>query len=296
MLSFKEFSLEDKDTIQSYILKSDRMNCDLSFANLYSWNFLYQTKYAIVDEILVLRFYVGEQLAYMMPVGSGDMKKVIKLMMKDAENIGSNLIIAGLTDEDKNEIDRLFPNRFEYAIDRDFSDYIYLRSDLASLSGKKYQPKRNHINKFKTLYPNYKYVDLTPELVPECIKLEEIWCRANNCEEQAELSAERTSMNFALNNMDKLGIKGGVLYVDEKIVAFTYGAIINNNTWDVCVEKADTTIPGAYPVINYEYANKLDEKFIYLNREEDLGLEGLRKAKLSYKPTILLNKIIAELK
>lgn len=296
MLSFKEFSLEDKDIIQSYILKSDRMNCDLSFANLYSWNFLYQTKYAIVDEILVLRFYVGEQLAYMMPVGSGDMKKVIKLMMKDAENIGSNLIIAGLTDEDKNEIDRLFPNRFEYAIDRDFSDYIYLRSDLASLSGKKYQPKRNHINKFKTLYPNYKYVDLTPELVPECIKLEEIWCRANNCEEQAELSAERTSMNFALNNMDKLGIKGGVLYVDEKIVAFTYGAIINNNTWDVCVEKADTTIPGAYPVINYEYANQLDEKFIYLNREEDLGLEGLRKAKLSYKPTILLNKIIAELK
>ena len=296
MLSFKEFSLEDKDIIQSFILNSDRMNCDLSFANLYSWNFLYQTKYAIVDEILILRFYVGEQLAYMMPVGTGDMKKVIKLLMKDAENIGSNLIIAGLTDEDKDEINRLFPNRFEYAIDRDFSDYIYLRSDLASLSGKKYQPKRNHINKFKTLYPNYKYVDLTPELVPECIKLEEIWCRANNCEEQAELSAERTSMNFALNNMEKLGIKGGVLYVDEKIVAFTYGAIINNNTWDVCVEKADTTIPGAYPVINYEYANQIDEKFIYLNREEDLGLEGLRKAKLSYKPTILLNKIIAELK
>ena len=296
MLSFKEFSLEDKDIIQSFILNSDRMNCDLSFANLYSWNFLYQTKYAIVDEILILRFYVGEQLAYMMPVGTGDMKKVIKLLMKDAENIGSNLIIAGLTDEDKDEINRLFPNRFEYAIDRDFSDYIYLRSDLASLSGKKYQPKRNHINKFKTLYPNYKYVDLTPELVPECIKLEEIWCRANNCEEQAELSAERTSMNFALNNMEKLGIKGGVLYVDEKIVAFTYGAIINNKTWDVCVEKADTTIPGAYPVINYEYANQIDEKFIYLNREEDLGLEGLRKAKLSYKPTILLNKIIAELK
>lgn len=296
MLSFKEITLEDKDIIQSFILNSDRMNCDLSFANLYSWNFLYQTKYAIVDEILVLRFYFGEQLAYMMPVGTGDMKKVIKLLMKDAENIGSNLIIAGLTNEDKDEIDRLFPNRFEYALDRDFSDYIYLRSDLASLSGKKYQPKRNHINKFKTLYPNYKYVDLTPELVPECIKLEEIWCRANNCEEQAELSAERTSMNFALNNMEKLGIKGGVLYVDEKIVAFTYGAIINNNTWDVCVEKADTTIPGAYPVINYEYANQIDEKFIYLNREEDLGLEGLRKAKLSYKPTILLNKIIAELK
>ena len=168
------------------------------------------------------------------------------------------------------------------------------RNCVKSRNGRK--TKRNHINKFKTLYPNYKYVDLTPELVPECIKLEEIWCRANNCEEQAELSAERTSMNFALNNMDKLGIKGGVLYVDEKIVAFTYGAIINNNTWDVCVEKADTTIPGAYPVINYEYANKLDEKFIYLNREEDLGLEGLRKAKLSYKPTILLNKIIAELK
>lgn len=296
MLSFKEFSVEDKDLIQSYILDKDRFNCDLSFTNLCSWKFLYQTKYAIVNGMLIIRFYIGEQLAYMMPIGDGNLKSTIQLMMNDAENIGSNLIIIGLNEELKEEMERLFPNRFEYSTDRDFSDYIYLRSDLATLKGKKYQPKRNHINKFKTLYPNYKYVELTPELVPECLKLEEIWCRANNCEEQAELGAESTSMKFALNNMEALGLKGGILYVNDEIVAFTYGGIINNNTWDVCVEKADTNIVGAYPMINCEYANSIDEKFIYLNREEDLGLEGLRKAKLSYHPTILLNKIIAKLK
>lgn len=136
---------------------------------------------------------------------------------------------------------------------------------------------------------------MTPDLVPECLKLEEEWCRANNCEEQLALGAERKSMTYALNHMEALGLTGGVLHVNGKIAAFTYGAPINHETWDTCVEKADTGIEGSYAMINYEYANHIDEQYIYVNREEDLGLEGLRKAKLSYQPVILLEKCIAEL-
>lgn len=163
------------------------------------------------------------------------------------------------------------------------------------MKGKKYQSKRNHINKFKKQYPDYEYRLLTPELVPECLKMEEEWCRANNCDEQMALGAERRSMTFALHHMEELGLTGGVLHVNGKIAAFTYGAPINYQTWDTCVEKANTDIEGSYAMINYEYANHIGEQYMYINREEDLGLEGLRKAKLSYQPTILLEKCIAEL-
>ncbi len=294
MISFKEITLEDKNIIEKYTLESQRRNCDLSFANICSWNFLYQTKYAIVNDFLVFRFYLGEQLAYMMPIGKGDMKSVIELLVEDADAIGAKFYMVGVCTENKDELQIELPNYLSFSMERDYADYVYLRTDLATLKGKKYQSKRNHINKFKAQYPDYEYKELTPQLVSECLKLEEEWCRANNCEEQTALAAERRSMTFALSNMESLGITGGVLHVGGKIVAFTYGCIISNDTWDVCVEKADTTVEGSYTMINFEYANHIDPSFIYINREEDLGLDGLRKAKLSYHPIILLEKWIAE--
>ena len=208
---------------------------------------------------------------------------------------GAKLRMLGVCVGMKADIEAAMPGRFTFTEDRDYFDYIYLRTDLATLKGKKFQAKRNHINKFKKQYPDYEYKPLTPDLVPECLKLEEEWCRANNCEEQLALGAERKSMTYALNHMEALGLTGGVLHVNGKIAAFTYGAPINHETWDTCVEKADTGIEGSYAMINYEYANHIDEQYIYVNREEDLGLEGLRKAKLSYQPVILLEKCIAEL-
>lgn len=294
MIEFKDITLADKELIQSFTLDSHRFNCDLSFANLCSWAFLYQTTYAVLDGYLLLRFYAGEELAYMMPVGKGDVKPMLEALVEDAETLGAKFRMLGVCVEMKAEIEAAMPGCFSFTEDRDYFDYIYLRTDLATLKGKKYQSKRNHINKFKKQYPDYLYQSLTPELVPECLKLEEEWCRANNCDEQAALAAERRSMTFALNHMEELGLTGGVLRVNGKIAAFTYGAPINRQTWDVCVEKADTNIEGSYAMINYEYANHIEEQYIYVNREEDLGLEGLRKAKLSYQPTLLLEKCIAE--
>lgn len=161
------------------------------------------------------------------------------------------------------------------------------------LKGKKFLAKRNHVNHFRKEYPHYEYRNLTPELVPECLQLEEKWCKANGCYGQMALWSERCSMLYALTHCEELGILGGVLFVDGQIVAFTYGAPINSDTWDVCAEKANTDIEGSYAMINYEYVNHLPQNYVYVNREEDLGLEGLRKAKLSYQPHYLLDKYIA---
>ena len=164
MIEFKDITLADKELIQSFTLNSQRRNCDLSFANLCSWTFLYQTKYAVLDGYLLLRFYAGEELAYMMPVGTGDVKPVLEALIEDAEALGAKFRMLGVCVGMKADLEAVMPGRFTFTEDRDYFDYLYLRTDLAALKGKKYQSKRNHINKFKKQYPDYEYRLLTPEL------------------------------------------------------------------------------------------------------------------------------------
>lgn len=289
MIPFKDLTLEDKDTIIKYTMNSNRRNCDLSFSNLCSWRFLYNTQFAEVDGFLVLKFWANEKLAHMMPIGEGDFKKIIEDLEANAHNEHEELYMLGITPDMKEEIEKAMPGKFRFTPNRDYADYIYLRTDLATLSGKKYQPKRNHINKFKKTY-NYEYVNLGPEHIQECLRLEAIWCKQNGCEKQQGMLNENRAIVYALSNFEKLGLSGGLLRVDGKVAAFTFGMPISHDTFGVHVEKADINIDGAYTMINYEFANHIPEQYTYINREEDLGIEGLRKAKLSYNPVIILEK------
>ena len=265
MITFRPIELEDKVRVQRYTLDSTRRNCDLSFVNLYSWRFLYLTQLAEKDGFLLFRFYVDNELAYLMPVGQGDIKAIVGELMADADRQGAPFRLLGVCADMCDELEQAFPGRFTFTSDRDYSDYIYLRSDLATLHGKKFQAKRNHINRFRSLYPDYEYRPLTPELIPECLRLESQWCKANDCAENEALQNERRSMTAALQAMEHLDVTGGVLHVGGKIVAFTFGAPINHETFDTCVEKADTEIEGAYTMINYEFANRIPEQYIYIN-------------------------------
>ena len=295
MISFKDIELKDKDLITSYTMKSPRRNCDLSFSNLCSWRFLYNTQYAILDGFLILKFWAEDKLVYMMPIGNGDLKKVLDAMIEDSKYEKEQFCMLGVCSGMCEELKEIMPDRFHFEADRDYTDYLYLRTDLATLAGKKFQSKRNHVNKFRKTY-NYKYVPLTPDRIPECMELEAEWCKMNNCNQHEGTGNERRALIYALQNFDALGLTGGILHVDGKIAAFTFGMPINEDTFGVHVEKADTRIDGAYAMINYEFANHIPEQYTYLNREEDLGIEGLRKAKLSYQPTILLEKYMAFLK
>jgi len=296
MIRFKDLTIEDKEAITSITMNSERKNCDLSFSNLCSWRFMYGTQFAVVEGFLILRFRINNKLAYMMPVGEGNLKKILEELIEDSKNEGEPFLMYGVCNNMKEEIGKLMPDTLEFSSNRDYVDYVYLRTDLAELKGKKFQSKRNHVNKFYKTYSDYEYVPITKERIDECLRLEEEWCRANDCSQQNGLGNERRSLTYALNHFDELGLSGGVLYVNGKIAAFTFGMPINYETFGVHVEKADTAIEGAYNVINQEFARHIPEQYIYLNREEDLGIEGLRKAKLSYQPAILLEKNFARLK
>lgn len=296
MITFKDITIQDKDTITSYTLNSCRRNCDLSFSNLCSWRFLYDTQFAIVDGFLVFKFWVDGELAYMMPVGEGNLKKVVNDLIEDAREADSSFCMLGVCSCMREDLEAILPEQFTFTADRDYADYIYLRSDLSTLKGKKFQAKRNHINKFRNTYPNYEYSPITPERIQECLQLEAEWCKVNHCDQQEGTGNERRALIYALHHFDELGLMGGILHADGKIVAFTFGMPINKETFGVHVEKADTNVDGAYAMINYEFANRIPEQYIYINREEDLGLEGLRRAKLSYQPETILEKYMTCLK
>ena len=296
MIAFKDITIQDKDTITAYTMNSCRRNCDLSFSNLCSWRFLYHTKFAIVDNFLVFKFWAGDELAYMMPVGEGNLEKVLNELVEDARQEGEPFCMLGVCSCMREDLEAIMPGQFGFTVDRDYADYIYLRSDLATLKGKKFQSKRNHINKFRNTYPDYEYTPITKDRIQECLELEAKWCKANDCDQQEGTGNERRALLYALNHFEELGLTGGILHVNGQIVAFTFGMPINKETFGVHVEKADTNIDGAYAMINYEFANHIPEQYIYINREEDLGIEGLRKAKLSYHPETILGIYMACLK
>lgn len=293
-IDFKPITIDDKEVITSFTLPSPLRNCDLAFSNMCSWRFLYLSEYAVYKNFLLIRFYIEEKnkkrIAYMRPIGNGDFRDALLQLEEDSWQHGHPLLMLGVTPISKDLLEEAFPGEFTYIPERDYFDYIYLREDLATLKGKKFQAKRNHVNKFKKQYA-YEYEPLTEKLVPECLDFEAKWYKANRTDDdQEELTDERKSMIFALNHFKELNLLGGAIRIDHKLVAFTFGSPINQDTFGVHVEKADTDYDGAYSIINQEFASRIPEQYVYVNREEDLGIPGLRKAKLSYNPTILLPK------
>ena len=171
-------------------------------------------------------------------------------------------------------------------------DYIYRRTDLETLHGRHLDAKRNHINRFRAQHPDFEYRPFSPEYFDECRRLTEIWQEEKNQNQNNDKSgtidAELHVMETIFSNWDVLDMTGGSIFVDGRMVAFTYGAAVTTDTLDVCVEKANRHVEGAFAIINQQFAEHLPEQYIYLNREEDMGIQGLRQAKLSYHPEILL--------
>lgn len=172
MIHFKPITIEDKAVITSYTLSSESRDCDFSFANLCCWHFLNDSSYAIIDNHLVIRFTMdNDRTEYFMPMGKGDIRPVMEQLEQLTQAEGSPLYLRGQLLETRRILERYYPTIFEYSTNRDYFDYIYYRRDLIELKGKNYQPKRNHVNKFKKEYA-YEYLPLTPDLMPECLQFE----------------------------------------------------------------------------------------------------------------------------
>ena len=294
MIEFKPVRLEDKQTIERYTMPSGIYNCDLAFANMYCWQAMYHSAWAVIDGFLVIRFQIGggEKIGYMQPVGEGDFARIIPALREDAHAHGQRLRIIGLTDEGREMVRNMHAGLFAFESDRGMEDYVYNADDLRNLTGRRYQPKRNHINRFMAEYPDFRYEQLTRERFGECMQLEREWRRAHEGH-TSELCAEQRAMQRAFEHFEELEMIGGCIYVGDKLIAFTYGSAVNDHTFDTHVEKADTDYDGAFTIINKLFAQHLPARFTMINREEDLGIDGLRQSKLSYHPAVIQHKYAA---
>ena len=296
-IPFRPIDLSDCQTVQQKVYTTECRNCDLNFMNLMSWRFLFETELAFHKGWLLFRFKYAGHFAYLPPIGEGDWSDIMAEMQADADVHGEPFCMMGVCEHSLQRIHETMPGRFVSEFDRSFTDYVYARESLVHLAGKKLQPKRNHINRFVKSYPDYEFQTLTSAVFQECLDLVRKWHERKDQVDGARLTLEEeyNAMKFTFDHWNELAGIGGVLRVNGRLVAFTYGAPINYDTFDVCVEKADVDYDGAFTMINREFARSLPDKYLYVNREEDLGIEGLRKAKMSYQPTVLLHKYIVRL-
>ena len=297
MIDFQMPQLADKGWMDQLLSRSDYRGCEYNFTNLYTWKDAYHHQVARLDDFLLVHLCGGLGCSYLYPAGSGDRAAVIDALRADAEERGQPLRLVCLTKEQTEELETLFPGRFQFEADRDGWDYLYDIDRLADLSGKKLHGKRNHINRFLENNPSWVYEPITPDSLAECLEMDKEWYRRSmireGAAEERDLGDEGRALRLAMEHYHALGLEGGLIRVYGEVVAFTMGDMLSSDTYDVHFEKAYGELQGAYTMINREFSRWVREhhpNVRYLNREDDMGVEGLRKAKESYYPDLMVEK------
>ena len=289
MIEFKELSLQDKPLIDEYLKQSDYQSCEYTFSNLFIWRKYYNTVFAFLFGCVVFRTKQGGVYTYSYPAGNGDKRKAIEAVIENEHNA----VIGWLTDSTREELENMFPGKFGFTEQREYAEYIYNAADLIELKGKKYHAKRNHISKFtRNSDAHHQFLFFDDENTEYCKKLYREWLS----QKEGSFADEETALMECLENYKELGLQGAMIKNKEGICAFTIGGRLNSNTFVVHVEKGLDACDGAYAVINNYFASRAAVGFEFINREDDLGIEGLRKSKMSYYPVYLLNKYVAQLK
>lgn len=289
--NFKRPELEDKELISSYFRKYPSRSCERTFVNVFLWSRHYNVTFAIVENVLVFKEEDEDSLAYAYPAGEPeDVKKALEALMEYSAEKGFPFSLYNVTEEHFAQLSAWYPDEFQIEYNRDYADYVYESEKLMTLSGKKLHSKRNHINKFKIVNENWNYEPLTDENVEECFQMALKWRNENGCDADTEKNAEMCVTLNSLRLFKELEEKGGILRVNGEIVAFTLGEPVSEDTFVVHIEKAFAEVDGAYTMINQQFVEHECKDYKYVNREEDTGAEGLRKAKLSYKPVFLVEK------
>ncbi|MBQ9229437.1 MAG: DUF2156 domain-containing protein [Eubacterium sp.] len=294
MLEFKTPTLADKEWVDACLKHANSMNCEYTFGNVFVWTDAYATEICRYKDFFICRWGQGERRAYSLPLGEGNFTEAINEIIADAKKNGSVARIYGVTEGYLMMLQEAFTGQFSYHYDEGFNDYIYATDKMASLSGKKYHGKRNHITNFKKNYPNWSFEKIDSGNIDECIALHLKWLTDKNDEDNEDYAEEFEAVLKAFRYYQELGFVGGLIRVDGEVIAYTMGEPQQNGKCFVShFEKAPADMQGAYPIINQEFTKNCLMDYPYVNREEDLGLEGLRKAKQSYHPEILLEKSVA---
>ncbi len=295
-IPFKKPELEDRETILRHLKAGSYKGCERTFANIYLWARFYDLVWALVEETVVFRSVFGGQYSYTYPAGDGDHRAAVEKILKECEEKGHPFALHGVSQKEYDELERYFPGRFQVEWPRDVEDYVYETEKLIHLSGKKYHGKKNHINQFKAACPDWSYESISDENVEECFQMALRWRELNGCEGDPEKNKEMCVALNSLRLFKELELKGGLLRADGEVVAFTLGEPVSEDTFVVHIEKAYADVRGAYPLINQQFLEHEVADYTYVNREDDTGDEGLRKAKLSYHPVFMVEKGAVTLK
>jgi Uncharacterized conserved protein len=294
MINFKEVELSDKKWMEPLLATADMSGCHQNFTNIFAWSKIYNYRVAQVNDFLVVKGVMNESPYYFYPAGSGDIKAVVEVMKQDAASSGHEFALAGISPEDIAVLKRVLPDSFEYKEMRDSFDYVYLLDKLVTLSGNKLHSKRNHINRFIKENHDWSFEQISLDNIGECWEMNLEWCKRNSNDD--EIAKETCAVRRCFEHFAALGLEGGLIRKEGRVIAYTMGEKLNSDTYVIHIEKAFSEIEGAYQMINREFAALIQKNYpqlIYVNREEDMGLEGLRKAKLSYHPSKMEEKFFA---
>ncbi len=291
MIPFHRIGLSDKAVYDTMMMSAPERGCEYSFANLYLWG---RQEIAFIHGCAAFFSHFYGKTVYPYPIGDGDKRAVIEDILTDARERGIPVRITGITETDRAELEAWFPGKFHISASRDSFDYVYGIDALADLRGKKLQKKRNHVNRFRAEHPDYQVMALDCRTLGLARHMVNDWyMHRNQTDPHGDYLLENLAMVKAFRDYDALQMEGIALMDGDRILAVTMGTRLNESAFDIHFEKAREDVDGAYNAVNAEFARYLRLKYPevrFLNREDDVGLEGLRKAKLSYYPDHMVEK------
>lgn len=300
MIDFHSPTLADRQWVAPLLAADPIPLCGYNFTNLFCWQKGYAFQLARFGDRVLSRLNSFLGHAYLWPAGMGDAAPALEAIIEDAHNAGQPLRLISLTSAKRDWLEETYPGRFDFQEVRDAFDYQYDIHRLANLPGKKLQAKRNHIHRLDDNCPGWSWAPITEEDIPACLDMDRLWrqdaAQRETPEGRESLDSDWESMTLAFRHRKELGLDGILLRWQDEILGFTMGSPLTDTVYDVHFERARSDIQGAFPAVNRSFARYLREKYPairYLDREEDMGLPGLRKAKLSYRPDCLQTNICA---
>ena len=286
--NYKPLSIEDRQTFKQYFFQGQPETSELTFTNLFMWRCHYNPVWRLDhDCLLIVQNPDGLQPYGLPPMGPGDKPRALAALADDLSGPGAAPRICRVG---RNYVDQYVdPDKYQATATPDHYDYVYLSTNLISLSGRKLHQKKNHLNQFlKNNDFEIKKLDL--EMVECVLEMQESWCKIRDCDNNPDLLNEDRAIFEALKNFEHLDYQGLAIVMDAKVQAFSFGEALNNETMVIHIEKANPEIRGLYAAVNQLYVKELGAGYQYINREQDLGVEGLRRAKESYHPHHLVEK------
>lgn len=291
---FRPIHLADKPIFDSYLRVDPPKASEYTFTNFFMWRRKYNTRWAISDDCILMIVQVsGGKLMGLQPFGSGDKRKAFMTLCGVFESEGLRPVVGRVTDDFLE--DCVDFSLFDLVEDPDNADYVYQAEKLINLSGNKYHRKKNHLNRFIKNF-DFEYQGFSLGLIDNVLSLQETWCEFKDCYEDDNLFHEDTAVCDALQNFEVLGFRGGAILIDGQVQAFSFGEMLNPETAVIHIEKANPEIDGLYTAINQRFCASTWAHVRFVNREQDMGLEGLRKAKQSYYPHHMVNKWIVQVR